>query len=59
MSTERHHEPTSTTHMSFAPLATQKCFPPTMPTQPLTTSSKDYPMQINKIRFKPFIEQEK
>jgi hypothetical protein len=27
--------------------------------QPLATSPKDDPMQINKTRFKPFMEQEK
>jgi hypothetical protein len=27
--------------------------------QPLTTSPRDNPMQIDKTRFKPFMEQEK
>jgi len=46
------HEPTSTTKRRFAPLAIQRNFPPTMPTQPSTTSPNDDPMHIDKTRFK-------
>jgi len=46
----------STTKWSFAPLATQKKFSPTMPMQPLVRLPKDDPMQIDKIRFKPLIK---
>jgi hypothetical protein len=45
--------------MNFAPLATQRNFPSVMLAQPLATSPKDDPMQIDKIRFNPFMEQEK
>jgi hypothetical protein len=46
----------STTQWSFAPLATQKKFSLTMLIQPLARLPKDDPMQIDKIRFKPFIK---
>jgi len=56
---ERHHEPTSTTQKNFAPPITQKNFSPTMPIQPSTTLPKYNPIQIDKTRFKPFMEQKK
>jgi hypothetical protein len=56
---KRHHEPTLTTQKKFAPPTTQRNFPPVMLAQPLATSSKDNPMQINKTIFKPLMEQKK
>jgi hypothetical protein len=53
---KRRHEPTSTTKKKFAPPTTQKSFSPIMSTQLSTTSPKDNPMQIDKTRFKPFME---
>jgi len=44
---------------SFAPPTTQKSFSHVMSTQLSTTSPKDNPMQIDKTRFQPFMEQEK
>jgi hypothetical protein len=44
---------------SFALLTTQKSFSPSMQTQSSTTSPKDDPMQIDKTKFKPFMEQKK
>jgi hypothetical protein len=46
---ERRHEPTSITQRSFAPPVTQKKIPPIVLAQPLATSSKDNPMQIDMI----------
>ncbi len=56
---DRRHEPTSTTQKNFAPSATQRNFPPIMPTWPSATLKKDNPMQIDKTRFKPLTKQEK
>jgi hypothetical protein len=53
---EKGYKPTSTTQRNFAPLTTQKSFPPVMLTQLLATLPKKDFMQIDKTRFKPFTE---
>jgi hypothetical protein len=56
---KRCYEPTLTIQKSYAPPSTQKNFPIVMPTQPLAISPKDNPMQTDKTKSKPLMEQVK